>query len=223
MYQVHILIVEDEERLRKLIRKYLLLEGYQVHEAANGLEAVDIYETETVDLVVLDVMMPYKNGYEVAKEIRKKSQVPIIMLTARSEEEDKLQGFDSGIDDYVTKPFSTRELMARIKALLKRTNVTATSEKITIGQIMIDTAARRILLNNEDITFSPKEYDCLMYFVDNPNQALSREQILNRVWGFDYFGEDRTVDTVIKRLRKKLEGEGDRIQTVRSVGYRFEV
>lgn len=223
MYQVHILIVEDEERLRKLIRKYLLLEGYHVHEAANGLEALEIYDTETIDLVVLDVMMPYKNGFEVAKEIRRSSQVPIIMLTARSEEEDKLQGFDLGIDDYVTKPFSTRELMARIKALLKRTNVTATSEKIQIGLINIDTGARRILLNGEDITFSPKEYDCMMYFVDNPNQALSREQILNRVWGFDYFGEDRTVDTVIKRLRKKLEGEGDRIQTVRGVGYRFEV
>ena len=223
MYQVHILIVEDEERLRKLIRKYLLLEGYHVHEAADGLEALEIYDTETIDLVVLDVMMPYKNGYEVAKEIRKSSQVPIIMLTARSEEEDKLQGFNIGIDDYVTKPFSTRELMARIKALLKRTNVTATSEKIVIGLMSIDTGARRILLDGVDITFSPKEYDCLMYFVDNPNQALSREQILNRVWGFDYFGEDRTVDTVIKRLRKKLEGEGDRIQTVRGVGYRFEV
>lgn len=223
MYQVHILIVEDEERLRKLIRKYLLLEGYHVHEAENGLEALEIYDTETIDLVVLDVMMPYKNGFEVAKDIRKSSQVPIIMLTARSEEEDKLQGFNLGIDDYVTKPFSTRELMARIKALLKRTNVTATSEKIEIGLVSIDTGARRILLDGADITFSPKEYDCLMYFVDNPNQALSREQILNRVWGFDYFGDDRTVDTVIKRLRKKLEGEGDRIQTVRGVGYRFEV
>lgn len=223
MYQVHILIVEDEERLRKLVRKYLLLEGYNVHEAANGLEAMDVFESETIDLVVLDVMMPYKNGYEVARDIRRTSQVPIIMLTARSEEEDKLQGFDIGIDDYVTKPFSTRELIARIKALLKRTNVTATSDRIEIGKIVIDPGARRILLEGEDITFSPKEYDCLMYFVDNPNQALSREQILNRVWGFDYFGEDRTVDTVIKRLRKKLEAEGDRIQTVRGVGYRFEV
>jgi len=223
MYQVHIMIVEDEERLRKLIRKYLLLEGYNVHEAANGLDALDIFETETIDLIILDVMMPFKNGYEVARDVRRSSQVPIIMLTARSEEEDKLQGFKLGIDDYMTKPFSTRELMARIKALLKRTNVTATSDRIEIGNIIIDPGARRILLNNEEITFSPKEYDCLMYFVDNPNQALSREQILNRVWGFDYFGEDRTVDTVIKRLRKKLEGEGDRIHTVRGVGYRFEV
>ena len=223
MYQVHIMIVEDEERLRKLIRKYLLLEGYNVHEAANGLDALDIFETETIDLIILDVMMPFKNGYEVARDVRRSSQIPIIMLTARSEEEDKLQGFELGIDDYMTKPFSTRELMARIKALLKRTNVTATSDRIEIGNIIIDPGARRILLNNEEITFSPKEYDCLMYFVDNPNQALSREQILNRVWGFDYFGEDRTVDTVIKRLRKKLEGEGNRIHTVRSVGYRFEV
>ena len=223
MYQVHILIVEDEERLRKLIRKYLLLEGYNVHEAANGLEATDIFETETIDLMILDLMMPFKNGYEVARDVRRTSQIPIIMLTARSEEEDKLQGFDLGIDDYVTKPFSTRELMARIKALLKRTNVTATSDRIEIGHITIDPGARRILLNELEITFSPKEYDCLMYFVDNPNQALSREQILNRVWGFDYFGEDRTVDTVIKRLRKKLEEEGERIHTVRGVGYRFEV
>ncbi len=223
MYQVHILVVEDEERLRKLVRKYLLLEGYQVHEAANGLEALDVFEAEPIDVMILDVMMPYKNGFEVAKEVRRNSQVPIIMLTARSEEEDKLQGFDLGIDDYVTKPFSTRELMARVKALLKRTNVTATSEKLELGSLMIDTAARRILVDGEDVTFSPKEYDCLMYFVDNPNQALSREQILNRVWGFDYFGEDRTVDTVIKRLRKKLGEEGERIKTVRGVGYRFEV
>lgn len=223
MYQIHIMVVEDEERLRKLIKKYLLLEGYHVLEAANGMEAMDIFQSETVDLMVLDVMMPYKNGYEVARDVRKTSQVPIIMLTARSEEEDKLTGFDIGIDDYVTKPFSTRELMARIKALLKRTNVTATSEKLDFGQVAIDTAARRILVGGQEVTFSPKEYDCLMYFVDNPNQALTREQILNRVWGFDYFGEDRTVDTVIKRLRKKLEEDGDRIQTVRGVGYRFEV
>lgn len=223
MYQINILIVEDEEKLRKLIRKYLSLEGYNVFEAGDGLEAIEIFESETVDLIVLDVMMPHKNGYEVAREVRLKSKVPIIMLTARSEEEDKLQGFEVGIDDYVTKPFSTRELMARIKALLKRTNVTATSEKLVFGTLSIDTAARRILVDQVDMTFSPKEYDCLMYFVDNPNQALSREQILNRVWGFDYFGDDRTVDTVIKRLRKKLSSEGDRIQTVRGVGYRFEV
>lgn len=223
MYQINIMIVEDEERLRKLIRKYLLLEGYNVIEAADGREALELFETETVDLVVLDVMMPYKNGYEVARVIRQKSQIPIIMLTARSEEEDKLQGFELGIDDYLTKPFSTRELMARIKALLKRSNMTATSEKLAFGELSIDTAARRIIVEGQDMTFSPKEYDCLMYFVDNPNQALSREQILNRVWGFDYFGDDRTVDTVIKRLRKKLGHEGERIQTVRGVGYRFEV
>lgn len=223
MYQINIMIVEDEERLRKLIRKYLSLDGYNVIEAADGLEALDYFATETIDLIVLDVMMPHKNGYEVAREVRSKSQVPIIMLTARSEEEDKLQGFELGIDDYVTKPFSTRELMARVKALLKRANVTATSEKLTFGTLSIDTAARRILVDGEDMTFSPKEYDCLMYFVDNSNQALSREQILNRVWGFDYFGDDRTVDTVIKRLRKKLRAEGERIQTVRGVGYRFEV
>ncbi|PKM65273.1 MAG: DNA-binding response regulator [Firmicutes bacterium HGW-Firmicutes-2] len=223
MYQINILIVEDEEKLRKLIKKYLFLEGFHVHEASNGIEALKIFDTETIDLVVMDVMMPFKNGYEVSKEIRKTSQVPIIMLTARSAEDDKLQGFDVGIDDYVTKPFSTRELMARIKALLKRTNVTSTNEKMQFGVLSIDTGARRILVDGEDMTFSPKEYDCLMYFVDNANQALSREQILNRVWGFDYFGDDRTVDTVIKRLRKKMGIEGDRIQTVRGVGYRFEV
>lgn len=222
MYQINILIVEDEERLRKLIKKYLMLEGYNVLEAADGLEAIDIFHTETVDLMILDVMMPHKNGFEVAREVRVRSQVPIIMLTARSEEDDKLQGFELGIDDYVTKPFSTRELVARVKALLKRANVTAVSDKLAYGALTIDTAARRVLVESVDITFSPKEYDCLMYFVDNPNQALSREQILNRVWGFDYFGDDRTVDTVIKRLRKKLGSEGDRIQTVRGVGYRFE-
>lgn len=220
MYQVNILVVEDEERIRKLITKYLTLEGYFVLEAVNGKEALEIFEREVVDLIVLDLMLPEINGTQVGKKVRESSQVPIIMLTARSGEEDKLYNFNIGIDDYMTKPFSTKELMARIKALLRRSNLTNISKKI--GSISIDIKARRITVEEEEIIFTPKEYDCLMYFVDNLDRALSREQILNRVWGFDYYGDDRTVDTIVKRIRKKLKEEGKRLETVRGMGYRFK-
>lgn len=223
MYQIHVLLAEDEERLRKLIKKYLQLEGYQVHEAENGLKAVELLKEQEMDIAILDVMMPEKDGFEVCQIIRKSSDIPVIFLTARSEEDDKIQGFAQGADDYLTKPFSTRELMARIKALLKRSGKTAVTDFIQVGSITIDTPARRVLVAGEEVNFSPKEYDMLLFFYDNKNRALSREQMLNRVWGYDYFGEDRAIDTVVKRLRKKMGVDGDRIQTVRGVGYRFEV
>lgn len=223
MYNINVLIAEDEERLRKLISKYLKIEGYKVFEASNGQEALDIFNIEPIDLIILDVMMPTINGWMVCKRIRKESNIPIIMLTAHSEEEDKLFGFELGVDDYITKPFSTRELMARIKALLKRSGKTGIEGDITIGNLSINTPSRKIEVNNEEINLSPKEYDVLMFFIDNSGVALTREQIITRVWGYDYYGDDRTVDTTVKRLRKKLKSEGDRIQTIRGVGYRFEV
>lgn len=223
MYNINILIAEDEDRLRKLVVKYLRQENFNVFEAADGQAAIEIFEEQAIDLVILDIMMPKIDGWVACKEIRKKSNVPIIMLTARAEEEDKLFGFDLGVDDYVTKPFSTRELMARVKSLLKRSGKTIAKEEFIIGTLVINSLSRKVEVNLEEVNLSPKEYDMLIYFTDNANRALSREQILDRVWGYDYFGDDRTVDTVVKRLRKKLKNEGERIQTVRSVGYRFEM
>lgn len=223
MYAINILIAEDEERLRKLVVKYLKNDNYHIFEAENGQQAIEIFEEEAIDLVILDVMMPIIDGWNACKAIRKGSNVPIIMLTARSEEEDKIMGFDLGVDDYVTKPFSTRELLARVRALLKRSGKTEAKEELVMRNLVIHTPSRIVEVSGEEIPLSPKEYDLLIYFTDNPNRALSREQILDRVWGYDFFGDGRTVDTVIKRLRKKLGSEGDRIETVRSIGYRFEV
>lgn len=223
MYTINILIAEDEERLRKLIVKYLKNENYSTFEAANGKEAIQLFEEEAIDLVILDVMMPIIDGWQTCKAIRSKSNVPIIMLTARSEEEDKILGFELGVDDYVTKPFSTRELLARVRALLKRSGKTEAKEDLVIGNLNIHTPSRTVTVSGEEVALSPKEYDLLLFFTDHPNRALSREQILNRVWGYDFFGDGRTVDTVIKRLRKKIGDEGERITTVRSVGYKFEV
>lgn len=223
MLDIRVLVAEDEERLRKIIRKYLVNDGYKVIEACNGEEAVDVFETESVDLIILDVMMPVMDGWLALKTIRKTSDVPIMMLTARTDEEDTVFGFDLGADDYVGKPFRARELMARVKALLHRAGKVASSDKVTIGTISIDLLAMRVEVAETNIILSPKEYDLLIYFINNSNQALSRDMILTRIWGYDFEGDDRTVDTVIKRLRKKLGSEGERIQTVRGVGYRFEV
>lgn len=223
MYMIHILLAEDEERLRKLVAKYLHMEGYTVHEAADGRQALELFESQDIDLAILDVMMPWKDGFEVCSAIRKRSDIPVLFLTARSDEEDRIKGFTQGADDYVTKPFSTRELVARVKAILKRSGMSSPSELASFGSVVIDSEARRVLVEGEEVNFSPKEYDLLLYLHDNKNRALSREQILDRVWGYDYFGDDRVVDTVIKRLRKKLGSDGERIQTVRGVGYRFEV
>ena len=223
MLGTRILIAEDEEKLRKVIKKYLSNEGYTVYEAENGKEALDIFELEDIDLVILDVMMPVMDGWMTLKTIRKTSKVPVMMLTARIDEEDTVFGFDLGADDYVGKPFRARELVARVKALLHRSGKVAARDKLMFGTLTIDLQAMRVMVGNEDIILSPKEYELLIYFVNNGNQALSREQILNRIWGYDFEGDDRTVDTVVKRLRKKLIEEGERVNTVRGVGYRFDI
>ncbi|MBN2221850.1 MAG: response regulator transcription factor [Vallitaleaceae bacterium] len=223
MISTRILVVEDEEKLRTIIKKYLTNEGYRVYEAANGQEALDLFEVEEVDLIILDVMMPVMDGWMTLKLLRKKSKIPVMMLTARTDEEDTVFGLELGADDYVAKPFRARELVARVKSLLHRSGKIASQDKIDIGQIHIDTAAMRVDVSSDEVVLSPKEYELLLYFINNANQALSREQILTRIWGYDFEGDDRTVDTVVKRLRKKLGEEGERINTIRGIGYRFEV
>ncbi len=218
-----ILIVEDEDKLRKIIKKYLMNEGYDVYEAENGEEATQRFQEYDVDLIIMDVMMPVMDGWMALKIIRKESEVPIMMLTARTSEEDTVFGFDLGADDYIAKPFRARELVARVKALLHRSGKVAATDKVEIGDLSIDLLGMHVEIYNQPIELSPKEYELLVYFVNNGNQALSREQILNRIWGYDFYGDDRTVDTVVKRLRKKMQHEGERIVTVRGTGYRFEV
>ncbi len=218
-----ILLVEDEKNLRKLIKTYLEREMINVMEAADGREALELWDTDKYDLVILDVMLPEYDGWTVCKRIRRDSPVPIIMLTARGEEEDKLFGFDLGADDYVTKPFSVKELVARVKALLKRSNHQLLTEVIEVGDLKIDKKMHQAFLDGKPIDLTPKEYDLLLVFLHNQNQALTREIILDNVWGYDYYGDLRTVDTHVKRLRKKLKRMGKQIITVRGLGYRFEV
>ncbi|MCG8484179.1 MAG: response regulator transcription factor [Clostridia bacterium] len=218
-----IMIVEDEERLRKVIIKYLVNEGYQVIEAKDGKEALDYFYSQDLDLVILDIMMPEYDGWSVCRAIRKESEIPILMLTARSEESDRLFGFELGADDYVTKPFSLKELVMRVKALLKRTgNITDNEKKIS--DIKIDIKSHKVYIKDQEVELSPKEYDLLLYFGHNIGLALTRENILDKVWGYDYYGDLRTVDTHVKRLRKKINKSSDvQVKTVRGVGYRFEV
>ncbi len=219
-----ILLVEDEKSLRQLIKTYFLKEGAEVIESEDGRIALENFENNDFDLIVLDIMLPEYDGWSVCKRIREKSDIPILMLTARSEENDKLFGFELGADDYMTKPFSLKELIARSKALIKRSKKEIEMKDILIiDNIKIDRLSHKVFIDNTEIDFSPKEYDLLNYFVINKNQALSREMILDGVWGYDYFGDLRTVDTHIKRLRQKLEDHGDKIVTVRGFGYRFEV
>ncbi|NMA04204.1 MAG: response regulator transcription factor [Clostridiales bacterium] len=218
-----ILLVEDEKNLRKLIKTYLEREMINVMEAADGREALELWDTDKYDLVILDVMLPEYDGWTVCKRIRRDSYVPIIMLTARGEEEDKLFGFDLGVDDYVTKPFSVKELVARVKALLKRSNHQLLTEVIEVGDLKIDKKMHQAFLDGKPIDLTPKEYDLLLVFLHNQNQALTREIILDNVWGYDYYGDLRTVDTHVKRLMKKLKRMGKQIITVRGLGYRFEV
>lgn len=219
-----VLLVEDESSLRQLMKTYFLKEGAEVIEAGDGRAALNKFEENNIDLVILDIMLPEYDGWSVCKRIREKSDIPILMLTARSEENDKLFGFELGADDYMTKPFSLKELIARSKVLIKRSRKEMDLKDILILEnIKIDRLSHKVFINNIEVEFSPKEYDLLNYFVTNKNQALSREMILNGVWGYDYYGDLRTVDTHIKRLRQKLEDEGDKITTVRGFGYRFEV
>ena len=218
-----ILIVDDEELIRSVIKEYLTNENYTYVEAKNGEEAINCIKfNNDIDLVIMDVMMPKLDGFSACKEIKKIKDVPIIVLSARSEEFDKLIGFDLGIDDYVTKPFSPKELIARIKAVMKRKNGDDI-ETFIYKDLELNYMAHSVKINNKQIRLTPKEYDLLVYFVKNKNIALSREQLLSNIWGYDFFGDDRTIDTHIKMLRNNLGKYRDLIVTVRAVGYKFEI
>ncbi len=217
-----ILVVDDEERMRKLIHDFLTRSGYEVCEASNGIEALEIFEQrQDIDLLILDVMMPQLDGYGVTKQIRKTSKVPIIMLTAKSEERDELQGFELGVNDYVRKPFSPKVLVARVEALLERENLGRNSERLESSGIVIDKAAHQVTIDGRPIDLSAKEFELMTYFVENSGRALSREQILNHVWNYDYYGDARTIDTHVKKLRSKMGEKGDLIKTIWGLGYKF--
>lgn len=228
----HILIVDDEEKIRSLIRKYAEFEGYAVDEASNGLDALELFGKNRYDLVVMDIMMPGLDGLSASKEIRKKSDVPIIMLSARGEEYDRIGGFQLGVDDYVVKPFSPKELMLRIEAILKRTSARAEDkgaadntegrDVFRLEGLEVDFTARVVKIDGKPTDMSPKEYELLFYLVRNRNIALSREKLICEVWGYDFFGDDRTLDTHIKLLRHSLGPYSKFIVTLRGVGYRFE-
>ena len=223
MQSIKILVADDESRMRKLVHDFLIRDGYEVVEAADGLEALDaFYQDKDIALAILDVMMPGADGWTVLKEIRKESDIPVIMLTAKSEEQDELMGFDLGADEYVTKPFSPKTLVARIKAILQRTNPMAAQEQLEADGILLDKAAHEVKVNGESVELSFKEFELLQYFMENRGIALSREKILNNVWNYDYFGDARTIDTHVKKLRAKLGEAGKLIQTVWGYGYKFE-
>lgn len=215
-----ILIVDDEELIRSVIKEYATIEGYSVDEAENGEIAVEKCKCENYDLIIMDIMMPKLDGYQAVREIHKNNNTPVMMLSARGEEYDKLLGFDLGIDDYVQKPFSPKELMARVKAILKRVN--KVTNKIVLGDLVIDNSAREVYIENEKVTLTLKEYELLKYLVENKNIAVAREQLLTSIWGYDFYGDDRTIDTHIKTLRSKIGKYKDSIVTLRGVGYKFE-
>ena len=219
-----ILVVDDEARMRKLIRDFLEKSGYAVLEAGDGAAALDLFfEQQDIALLVLDVMMPKMDGYQVCREIRQYSKVPIIMLTAKSEERDELQGFELGIDEYMTKPFSPKLLVARIEAILRRTfGATVSEEVLEAGGIVINKTAHSVTIDGTDVELSFKEFELLSFFMENQGVALSREKILNSVWNYDYFGDARTIDTHVKKLRSKMGAKGDLIKTVWGMGYKFE-
>ena len=223
MEGLKILVVDDEARMRKLVKDFLVNKGFSVIEAADGEEAVDVFFAQKdIALVILDVMMPKMDGWEDLKTIRKYSQVPVIMLTARGEERDELQGFALGVDEYISKPFSPKILVARVDAILRRSNAAA-SEVLDVGGIRIDKAAHQVTIDGKEIELSYKEFELLTYFVENQGIALSREKILNNVWNYDYFGDARTIDTHVKKLRSKLGAKGEFIKTIWGMGYKFEV
>ena len=223
MSNIQILVVDDESRMRKLVKDFLQREGYSVLEAGDGMEAMDIFYEQKIDLVILDVMMPRMDGWQTCREIRRDSTVPIIMLTARSEERDELQGFELGVDEYISKPFSPKILVARVGALLKRIYGTDAEEKMEAGGIELDKAAHQVQVDGKSIDLSYKEFELLTYFLENQGIALSREKILNTVWNYDYFGDARTIDTHVKKLRNKLGDKGNYIKTIWGMGYKFEV
>lgn len=224
MEKLKILVVDDESRMRKLVRDFLVKQNFEVLEAGDGEAALDIFYSEkNIALLILDVMMPKMNGWEVCKEIRENSKVPIIMLTAKGDESDELMGFDLGVDEYISKPFSPRILVARVEAILRRSNKLADGQVTDIGGIHIDKAAHLVTVDGKRIELSYKEFELLSYFVQNQGIALSREKILNNVWNYDYFGDARTIDTHVKKLRSKMGGKGEFIKTIWGMGYKFEV
>ena len=224
MNNLKILVVDDESRMRKLVRDFLVKKDYSVVEAEDGEQALDIfYSDNSISLVILDVMMPKLDGWHVCKEIRKNSKVPVIMLTAKSEEQDELLGFELGVDEYITKPFSPKILVARVDAILRRANKLSADGIIAVGNIEINKLAHQVRVNGDIVELSFKEFELLVYFVENKGIALSRENILNAVWNYDYFGDARTIDTHVKKLRAKLTSEADYIKTIWGFGYKFEV
>lgn len=222
MYRI--LVVDDEEKVRVLIRKYAEFEGYEVEEAADGMTAIELCRQEKFDLMILDVMMPELDGFSACREIRKFSQIPVLMLSARGEEYDRIHGFELGVDDYVTKPFSPKELMLRVQAIIKRSSGYSAPRKeiLTFEGLKVDFTGRMVYVDGEQISLSPKEYELFFYLVRNRGIALTREKLINDVWGYDFFGDDRTLDTHIKLLRKALGQHSRYIVTLRGVGYRFE-
>lgn len=224
MEKLKILVVDDESRMRKLVRDFLVKQDFEVIEAENGEEALDkFYADKEIALIILDVMMPKINGWDVCKEIRETSKVPIIMLTAKGEESDELLGFDIGADEYISKPFSPKILVARVEAILRRTGKKGEEGVLEIGGITIDRLAHQVTVDGKELGLSYKEFELLTYFVENKGIALSREKILNHVWNYDYFGDARTIDTHVKKLRSKLGDRGEYIKTIWGMGYKFEV
>ena len=224
MSRMKILVVDDESRMRKLVRDFLVKEGFVVLEAADGLEALDVFYAEKdIALIILDVMMPKMDGWQVCREVRTNSKVPIIMLTARADERDELTGFEMGVDEYISKPFSPRLLVARVEAILRRTVGSEKNEVLSAGGIELDKSAHIVKIDGQQVELSFKEFELLNYFLENKGIALSREKILNNVWNYDYFGDARTIDTHVKKLRSKLGAKGDCIKTIWGMGYKFEV
>ena len=224
MESLKILVVDDESRMRKLVKDFLTKKGFTVIEAGDGEEAVDkFFEVKDIALIILDVMMPKMDGWQVCREIRQYSKVPIIMLTAKSDEKDELQGFDLGVDEYITKPFSPKIHVARVEAILRRSNVLAADDTMEAGGIELNKAAHEVLIDGKSVELSYKEFELLAYFMSNQGVALSRERILNNVWNYDYFGDARTIDTHVKKLRSKLGAKGEYIKTIWGMGYKFEV
>ncbi len=224
MEKLKVLVVDDESRMRKLVKDFLTKSNYEVVEAEDGSQALDIFfESKDIALIILDVMMPKIDGWQVCREIREYSKVPIIMLTAKADERDELQGFQLGVDEYISKPFSPKILVARVEAILRRTNQAAPEGVVEAGGIVINKAAHMVIIDNKQIDLSYKEFELLAYFVENQGIALSREKILNNVWNYDYFGDARTIDTHVKKLRSKMGEKGDLIKTIWGMGYKFEV
>jgi len=223
MDKLKILVVDDESRMRKLVRDFLVKSNFDVLEAEDGEQAVDIFfANKDIALIVLDIMMPKMDGWQVCREVRSYSKVPIIMLTAKGDERDELQGFQLGVDEYISKPFSPKILVARIEAILRRTNQRSKEEILSCGGIVVDKAAHQVLIDGNSIELSYKEFELLTYFMENKGIALSREKILNNVWNYDYFGDARTIDTHVKKLRSKLGDKGEMIKTIWGMGYKLE-